>query len=313
MSPQNYYARRKKRRRAQVDGELVQQLVQRERQLQPRIGGRKLHRVLSRELTEAGIELGRDRFFGVLRERRLLLKRRRAAYPCTTNSGHSLPVFKNLVKQRRLQGPNEVWVSDVTYLRGEERFFYLSLITDKWSRKIVGYHCAESLQAAGCLKALEMALQSLAGEAKPIHHSDRGSQYCCHEYVERLAKHDLGISMTESNHCAENALAERMNGILKSEYALDQKFKNREQARHSVEQAIKLYNNRRLHTALGYRVPAVVHAGAVEMLTPPCTPRLPGDWVPSARQEPRTGSSADRPLSALPQSPSSQASRFAES
>jgi transposase InsO family protein len=262
MSRQNYYARRKQRQRQHVDGELIEQWVHRERQVQPRIGVRKLHRVLDKELAKAGIKIGRDRFFGLLRERKLLLERRRAAYPSTTNSGHYLPVFSNLIKHQQLNGPNQVWVSDVTYLRSVEGFVFLALITDKWSRKVVGHHCADTLQAKGCLQALDLALSSLPSPAKPIHHSDRGSQYCCHEYVNRLSEHHLAISMTETDHCAENALAERMNGILKSEYALDQEFQTREQARRAVDQAVYLYNTRRLHTALDYRVPEVVHATA---------------------------------------------------
>ena len=264
MSRQNYYARRKKRQRADLDGDLIEQLVQRERAVQPRIGGRKLHRVLGQELAEVDIQIGRDRFFGLLGKRKLLLERRKAAYPCTTHSGHYLPVFRNRIKEQILNGPDQVWVSDVTYLRSVEGFSFLALITDKWSRKVVGHYCADSLHAEGCLQALERALESLPSQAKPIHHSDRGSQYCCHEYVNRLSERQLGISMTETNHCAENALAERMNGILKSEYALDQQFQSREQARRAVDQAVHLYNTRRLHTALNYRVPHEVHAAGAE-------------------------------------------------
>jgi putative transposase len=268
MSRQNYYARRKERRRAQVDGDLIEQLVQRERAVQPRIGGRKLHRVLAKELAQADIPMGRDRFFRLLGERKLLLEARPAAYPCTTQSGHYLPVFSNRIKNQLLQGPNEVWVSDVTYLRSLEGFLFLALITDKWSRKVVGHHCADTLHAEGCLQALEKALESLPSQAKPIHHSDRGSQYCCHEYVNRLSERHLGISMTETDHCAENALAERMNGILKSEYALDQQFQSREQARRAADQAVHLYNTRRLHSALNYRVPQAVHAAGPEGQVP---------------------------------------------
>jgi transposase InsO family protein len=262
MSRQNYYARRRQRQRERVDGDLLEQWVQQERRVQPRIGGRKLHLVLAKEMAKAGIRLGRDRFFRLLGQRNLLLERRPAAYPCTTDSGHYLPVFGNLIKHQELNGPNQVWVSDITYLRSLEGFVFLALITDKWSRKVVGYHCAETLQANGCLQALELALSDLPHLAKPIHHSDRGSQYCCHEYVNRLSERQLGISMTETNHCAENALAERMNGILKSEYALDREFHTREQTRRAVDQAVHLYNTRRLHGALGYRVPEVVHATA---------------------------------------------------
>jgi putative transposase len=259
MSRQNYYAQRQRRQREWVDRGLIEQLVQRERQVQPRIGGRKLHRVLEKELKEAGIELGRDRFLEVLRQRQLLLEPRPAARPHTTHAGHYLPVFTNRIKELKVVGSNQVWVSDITYLRTLEGFMYLALITDKWSRKVVGHHCGDTLEVEGCLKALELALGELPASAKPIHHSDRGSQYCSHEYVNRLTQRQLGVSMTEKEHCAENALAERMNGILKGEYGLDLEFKTKEQVQQAVQQAVHLYNTRRLHTALGYRVPQEVH------------------------------------------------------
>jgi putative transposase len=262
MSRQNYYAQRKRRQRQRVDEELIEQLVQRERAVQPRIGARKLQRVLQEELEALGIQLGRDRFFEVLRERKLLLEPRRAARPHTTNSRHYLPVFANEIKGLELTGANQVWVSDITYLRSVEGFVYLALITDKWSRKVVGHHCGDNLEVEGCLKALESALEQLPESARPIHHSDRGSQYCSHEYVNRLQQRQLGVSMTEKEHCAENALAERMNGILKSEYALDLEFRTKEQVRLAVQQAVHLYNTRRLHTALDYQVPEAVHAMA---------------------------------------------------
>jgi putative transposase len=259
MSRQNYYARRQERQRRAVDGELVAGLVQRERQLQPRLGVRKLHHKLKGELAEAGVKLGRDRMFEELARRDLLVSPLPAQQPRTTHSRHNLPVFRNLVAQRVVAVPNEVWVSDLSYLRTREGFLYLSLITDKCSRKVVGWHVAESLEALGCVQALEMALAVLPEEARPIHHSDRGSQYCCHQYVERLEGRGLPVSMTESNHCAENALAERMNGILKQEYGLGQEFASKAQGRAAARQAVWLYNTHRPHTALGYRTPTEVH------------------------------------------------------
>jgi putative transposase len=259
MSRQNYYARRTARQRQAVEAGLILELVQAERRVQPRLGARKLLVVLEAALAEAGVQVGRDRFFEVLRQGGLLLERLPREYPQTTDSYHCLPVFRNLVKGVVLSDPNEVWVSDLTYLRTEEGFMYLALVTDKYSRKIVGYHCGDTLEAIGCVKALEMALKGLPAGTWPTHHSDQGSQYCCHEYVGVLAAHGLKISMTETDHCAENALAERMNGILKSEYGLGQKIKTKAQARQLVEQGVRLYNTRRPHTALAYRTPAFVH------------------------------------------------------
>ena len=231
-----------------------------ERKIQPRLGARKLHFLLIGILAKEGVGLGRDRFFEVLREQGLLLEPKPAEYPCTTDSQHYLPVFKNEIKERVLTRPNEVWVSDLTFLRTAEGFLYLALMTDKYSRKIVGYHCGETLAAAGCVLALEMALAGLPEGEHPMHHSDRGSQYCCHEYVDHLVARGLGISMTEQDHCAENALAERMNGILKSEYGLGGEMKDKAQARCAVAQAVLLYNTRRPHKALGYRFPGTVHS-----------------------------------------------------
>lgn len=261
MSRQNYYAQRKRRERERVDAQLITELVQRERQVQPRVGGRKLYRMLERELAGAGVKIGRDRFFGVLRKGNLLLEREPAVYPCTTHSRHNLPVFTNQIKGRKLTGANQVWVSDITYVRTVEGFLYLALITDKWSRKIVGHHCGDNLEAEGCLKALELAAAILPEGARPIHHSDRGSQYCSHLYVERLTDYQLPVSMTESDHCAENAMAERVNGILKQEYGLGRQFQSKADALKAVAQSIWLYNNRRLHTALAYQVPEKVHFG----------------------------------------------------
>jgi transposase InsO family protein len=259
MSRQNYYAQRRRRQQKAVDADLVVRLVQRERCLQPRLGGRKLHQMLKPELTHVGVKVGRDRFFEIMRERQLLLEPKPAEYPCTTRSGHYLPVFTNQAKGLEFSGANQLWVSDLTYLRTGEGFLYLALITDRWSRKIVGHHCGDSLEAEGCLQALELALKDLPPEARPMHHSDRGSQYCCHRYVNRLQERQLAVSMTEKDHCAENALAERMNGILKQEYGLGVEFRTKADALRAVAQGIWLYNTKRPHTALGYRVPEQVH------------------------------------------------------
>jgi putative transposase len=263
MSRQNYYARHTRRQRRTVDAELVAGLVARERRAQPRLGTRKLHHVLKPELERAGVRIGRDRMFEELRKRKLLLEPLAAQYPRTTHSYHNLPVFGNLVKEQEVKGPNEVWVSDLSYLRTGEGFMYLALITDKFSRKIVGWHVGESLETLGCVRALECAFAQLPQHRKPIHHSDRGCQYCCHEYVNRLQERGLPISMTETNHCAENALAERMNGILKQEYGLGAEFATKADARRAVHQSIWLYNTKRPHTALGYRVPQEVHQSAL--------------------------------------------------
>jgi putative transposase len=260
MSRQNFYTRRRERKRREVEGELVTHLVRQERQIQPRLGVRKLHYMLGGKLVAAGVKLGRDRFFDLLRGEDLLVERLPREYVRTTCSSHDLPVFPNLTQGLEVKGAHEVLVADVTYVRTEEGFVFLSLVTDKGSRKIVGHHCGESLAASGCVQALEMALSALPQGAHPIHHSDRGTQYCSHQYVACLSQRGLPISMTEKNHCAENALAERMNGILKGEYGLGGCLKSKAQARRAVEQSVRIYNERRPHTSLGYKTPQEAHS-----------------------------------------------------
>jgi transposase InsO family protein len=261
MTRQNYYKGRSARRRAEVDAELVEQLVRGERALQPRLGGRKLCKILSPVLANEGIQLGRDRFFDVLRERGLLVpplpKSQR-----TTRFEPSLPVFHNLVAGLALTGPSQAWAADITYIRTDEGFLYLSLITDMWSRKIVGFHVGASLETEGALLALAMALASLRSGLKPVHHSDRGCQYASHLYVGTLREAGLQISMTEALHCYENALAERVNGILKQEYYLGSCFRNKNQAKAAVKEAVYLYNTRRPHKSLHYETPEKMHRTA---------------------------------------------------
>lgn len=259
MTRQNHYKTRVARRRQAVNARHVEELVRAERRIQPRLGGRKLFHILGPKLAQDGIKLGRDRFFEVLREAGLLLEPLPAYTPKTTNSRHSLPVFHNLVKDMKLTGPNQAWASDITYIRTDEGFRYLALISDRWSRKIVGYHAGDTLEAEGALAALRMAVSTLPAGAKPVHHSDRGCQYCCHAYVDELGKHGLGVSMTEEAHCYENALAERVNGILKQEYGLGGEFKSKGQAKTAIAEGVVLFNTKRPHLSLGYKTPDEAH------------------------------------------------------
>jgi transposase InsO family protein len=258
MSRQNYYKARALRRKREVDGGLIEQMVRGERAVQPRLGGRKLFHMLQPKLAGEGVTLGRDRFFDVLREKSLLLERLPGC-PKTTNSRHSLPVFHNLLKDAQPSAPNQAWAGDSTYIRTGEGFLYLSLLMDVWSRKIVGYHAGDTLETEGALCSLTMALSKLPRGSFPIHHSDRGSQYCSHLYVDKLREYKLTISMTEEMHCYENAAAERLNGILKQEYALGFSFQSKKQALQAVDEAVFLYNTKRPHTALGFETPENRH------------------------------------------------------
>jgi putative transposase len=275
MSRQNYYYQRRVRGRAQVEEGLVLELVRQERSRQPRLGGRKLWWLIRGELRQAGVALGRDRFFGVLRRHALLIARRGPGCR-TTQSRHGFRVYVNLAKDLELTGPHELWVSDITYLRTEAGFLYLALVMDAYSRKIVGYDCSDTLEAQGARRALRMALRQLPAGSQAMHHSDRGTQYCCGEYVELLESAGLSISMTQENHCYENAKAERLNGILKQEYGLGETQATKAGAVTLVDEAVALYNQYRPHGALGYRNPSEVHAAAT------CDRVGPGGVMPVA-------------------------------
>jgi len=262
MSKQNYYKGERARSRRRVEEELIVDLVKAERKVQGRLGARKLLVVLAGELAEAGVEIGRDRLLALLRDNNLLIEPRRTGPPRTTDSRHWMRVWSNLFKDAKLTGPHQAWVSDLTYLRTRQGFVYLALVMDAWSRKIVGWHVGPTLEALGCLEAARMALGQLPAEARPIHHSDRGTQYCCGDYVDLLQDAGLTISMTEVNHCYENARAERLNGILKQEYGLGGELIGPAYAERAVAEAVELYNRRRPHMALGYRTPQMVHAEA---------------------------------------------------
>ncbi len=226
------------------------------RQDLPVIGGKKLHYLLRKTLLRSGHTcLGRDRLFDLLREHNLLIKRKRK-YAITTNSNHPFKKYGNLVKSISVRRNNQLWVSDITYVRVNNNFAYLSLITDVNSRMIVGYHLSDSLALKGTYTALKNALKV----AKPeIHHSDRGSQYCSHKYTKELKRHKVKISMTQDGNCYDNAIAERVNGILKQQFGLDSRFRNFENAKLAVKQAVKSYNYLRPHWSLQLMVPAEVY------------------------------------------------------
>jgi putative transposase len=265
MSPQNYYARRTVRRRREVDLALMLELVRVERQQQSRLGVRKLYHLIAPELKAAGVKLGRDQLFAELGKAGLLVERKPSEWPRTTQFDANLPLFKNRIRRYKPRGPNQVWVADITYIRTRERFLYLALVTDKWSRKIIGVHLGERLESSGAIKALKMALKTLQPDEQPFHHSDRGCQYASHAYVKAAKAGGLKMSMTEKNHSAENAVAERVNGILKQEYWLDANFESSREARKPTMGGIHLYNHKRPHTALGMATPQEMHERAVNL------------------------------------------------
>ena len=231
------------------------QAVQNIRKSQPRVGVRKLQLMLS----EFGIEIGRDRLFNVLARKGFLVAPARN-FRRTTNSYHRFHKYGNLIKDLEIQYANQVFVSDITYLDTQEGFCYLALITDLYSRKIVGWDLSRSLSIEGCQRALVQAFKGVPEPEKLIHHSDRGIQYCSKGYVDLLINKNTQISMTEENHCYENAVAERINGILKQEFLLGAKLSSFKLALQLTTQAIQTYNEERLHCSLNFRTPAQAYA-----------------------------------------------------
>ena len=223
------------------------------------MGARKLQQHVNAALGTEGIHVGRDRLIELLRTWGLLVRRRRS-YKKTTDSNHRLKTYKNLIKEQPGQRPNEVFVSDITYVGTSEKYGYLFLITDKVSRKIVGHEFSRGLGIEGALTALKMALKQTPAGSPLIHHSDRGLQYCSHDYVQRLEQHGARVSMTEDNHVYENALAERVNGILKTELLSRTDHLPFAVVKRLIKEAIDIYNNERLHMNLGYQTPAAVHS-----------------------------------------------------
>lgn len=252
-----YYKFFKRRKKQKAVAQRVVKLVKEERKDQPRVGTRKLYEALHILFIMENLKVGRDKLFDILRENDMLVKRKKS-YCKTTDSYHRFHKYNNLVKDMLVTAPNQVWVSDITYIRTISGFCYLALITDMYSRKIVGYDISDSLELTGCLRALKLALGAARPRTGLIHHSDRGIQYCSNQYVDLLKKHNIKISMTEENHCYENAMAERVNGILKDEFYLDQCFFSTGHACIAAKNAIDIYNSKRLHLSLGYKTPNMV-------------------------------------------------------
>lgn len=235
----------------------VVELVSLRRKTVPRSGSRKLHHYLQRDFERANLKIGRDRLFDILRNKKMLVKPKKTSCR-TTNSYHHFHKYNNLITGFVPTKINQVWVTDITYIRTVNGFCYLALVTDVFSRKIVGYDISDSLELLGALRALKKALYK-ADVSELIHHSDRGVQYCSHQYTGELLRRGIKISMTEENHCYENAIAERVNGILKDEFYLDQTFYTTKHSQVAVKNAIKIYNNERLHLSLGFKTPNSVY------------------------------------------------------
>lgn len=223
----------------------------------PRLGTRKLHYILSDELKE--LQVGRDRLFRILRSNHLLISPARS-YHVTTNSHHRFRKHKNLVENIGVVRPEQVWVADITYLGSRSHPCYLALVTDAYSKMIVGYSVSEHLDTANCITALNMAVKARQYATEPlIHHSDRGFQYCSNEYQAALLSKKIGCSMTESYDPYQNAVAERVNGILKQEFMIDRCRAPVEVIKQLVSESIFIYNNERPHFSCHLKTPAQMH------------------------------------------------------
>ena len=262
-SRQAYYKRRLTLEKEPLKEELIIQQVLDCRQLQPRIGGRKLLLLLSPFMRRHHMEMGRDAFFTLLGNYDLLNKRARQK-PRTTDSRHWMRKYDNLIREMVPTHSDQLWVSDITYLRLQEKDAFLSLVTDAYSRKIVGFHVSNSLGSQGTVLALQMAIGGRSNLQGLIHHSDRGCQYCCDRYVNELKDCRINISMTQGGDPRDNAIAERVNGILKMEL-LQPVFDDLQAAITAVTQAVNIYNYFRPHSSISMLTPALVHGRAIKV------------------------------------------------
>jgi transposase InsO family protein len=241
-----------------VKEDIVLQLVYDIRSTLPRLGTRKLHHMLEPLLKEHHITIGRDYLFNLLQDHKLLIRQRKRKV-ITTNSRHWMKKYSNLIKNMKITRPEQLWVSDITYIRMVNQWGYLSLITDACSRKIMGWSFRTDMEAQGCIDALEMAFKHRIYNELLIHHSDRGSQYCSKNYVGILLKNNVAISMTENGNPYENALAERMNGIIKAEFNLYNSQVGFEQTKLLIEKSINAYNQLRPHGSCDNLTPNQAH------------------------------------------------------
>ena len=262
MSRQAYYQNSRKAIDTSIEEELIIQQVKQIRQNHPRLGTRKLYGKLQAFMLENSIKMGRDALFNLLAANHLLIRKRKRRIT-TTNSYHWLRKYPNLIRNFVPTAPNQLWVSDITYWKiNAQEHLYISFITDAYSHKIVGYQVAETLEAIESVQALQMALSAFEGAESHLqltHHSDRGIQYCSREYVKLLQDNNIQISMTENGDPLENAIAERVNGIIKEEYLDAYEVNDIKEARELLDRVIQLYNNDRPHLSISNLTPNQVH------------------------------------------------------
>lgn len=260
ITRQAYYQNSWKAIDTTLEEELIIQEVKQIRKNHRRMGTRKLYDKLEPFMLEHGIKIGRDALFDLLSANRMLVRKRKRRIQ-TTNSFHWLRKYPNLIREFVPTAPNKLWVSDITYWKIRDKHVYISFITDSYSHKIVGYHLAETLEAIESIQALKMALSGLRPDPhfQLIHHSDRGIQYCSSGYVKLLQVWGIKISMTENGDPLENAIAERVNGIIKDEYLYDRQINSMKEAKALLDSVVELYNTDRPHMSIGNFTPEQIH------------------------------------------------------
>jgi putative transposase len=256
ISRQAIYQAQTRARKREHELAQLKSLLLSVRMKMPRIGTRKLYYLLKKDFDRLNIKIGRDGLFKYLRLENMLIKPKKN-YTKTTNSKHWLRKYPNLMKDIKVARPNQVYVSDITYVKSRERTHYLSLVTDAYSRKIMGYRLSDDMSAENVLKALKMAIKANSNKDL-IHHSDRGLQYCSNIYQEELKKNNIKPSMTDGYDCYQNALAERMNGILKQEFIIETCNTGKE-LEVLIKESINTYNNERPHLSLNMKTPNFIH------------------------------------------------------
>lgn len=260
ISRQAYYQNIGEGISSSIEEEIVIQEVKRIRKNHRRMGTRKLYEMTQDFMHQHGVKMGRDALFDLLSANHMLVRKRKRKMQ-TTNSYHRFRKYPNLIRNLIPNGVNQIWVSDITYWKLKEKHVYISFVTDVYSHKIVGYQVAETMETIESIGALRMALSALGAESHPnlTHHSDRGIQYCSNAYVKLLQDNNIQISMTENGDPLENAIAERVNGIIKDEYLEAYQVENIKQAKELLKAVVDLYNSERPHMSIGYLTPNQVH------------------------------------------------------
>ena len=281
---QAYYKQLHQNTNTAVKEEVIVGLIKKKREIWKRGSGRNLHQCLQKEFKTHDIKIGRYKFFDVLRNNDLLIKPKRSRTKTTCNY-HHFNRYKNLIENTAPLRCNEIWVADITYLwlKPQDKFCYLSIITDLYSRKIVGHCVHDSLSVKGCIEALKQATANRKDKTSPlIHHSDRGVQYCCHAYVELLQKQQIKISMTQTGDPLENAVAERVNKTIKEEFTDDRQisFSNIDEAKREIKKFIEFYNQQRPHRSVQWLTPNQAYQ---------CTGALKRAWKAYRRKQPKWG------------------------